>query len=310
MQKLIDFHVQIFPLPELNNTLGSLRGLARDLSAPLSWVNHEIHSKLRMIPGPARKWVDELSAPLALPHLLLESSSEDLIKQMQKYNVIKAVTVAHPPWSSNDYIFYEARRFEEFIPSILLDPKTVQSKEDLESFYNRGVRVFKVHSALTGEPSDSSYYPSLLEWLNGKKVAVIVHTGEMHSQILFKSPKAAKVSEFEPWFRKYQHIQFVLAHMNFHEPDLAIRSAKNHLNVLLLTSWQPENVIAQAVQEAGAHKVLFASDWPLIGDNVGLQKHRIQNLVDEKKITALDADKIFLENSLQLLQSLGLNIQI
>lgn len=62
--------------------------------------------------------------------------------------------------------------------------------------------------------------------------------------------------------------------MNLHEPERAIGLAERFSNVLLDTSWQPGEVIAEACRRVGAAKILFASDWPLLGDNhrVGIQE--------------------------------------
>lgn len=304
---VIDFHVHLYPIIPLPEELKKVRTTLRDLVQPVSHFQHSLQTWIHRFPQVPRKILDELSTPTLIPHLLLESHFEDLMLQIQNHNVIKAVVVPHPPLLTNDFVFYECRKApEKLLTCTFIDPKTLQKKEDLAAFYNRGVRIFKVNPLHSGVPAQAPYYDDYMEYLNSKKAIVILHTGNINSR-LFKAPEGGDVSSYDHWFAKYPNIRFLLAHMNFHEPEKAIEYAIKYENVFLCTSWQPASVILKAAEQTTVEKIIFASDWPLLGDNISLQKMRILELQERGDLTEEDVHKIFYENAAQLLSEQGIS---
>lgn len=303
---IIDFHVHLYPEIPLPDEVKKIRSTLRDWLTPVSQLQHDIQTMFRKLPQFSRKFLDELAAPTVLPHLLLESHFQDLITQMEKHNVKKAVVVPHPPILSNDFIYYECRRApEKLLTCTFIDPETIKTKEDLAAFYNQGVRIYKVNPLQSGVPAQAPYYEELMEYLNQKKAIVILHTGNIYSRF-FKAPESGDVSSYEEWFSKYPNIRFLLAHMNFHEPEKAMEHAIKYDNVYLFTSWQPSSVILKAAEKTNIDKILFASDWPLLGDNIALQKNRVLDLLKNKELTEEQVRKIFFENAEKLLKEQGL----
>jgi predicted TIM-barrel fold metal-dependent hydrolase len=302
---VIDFHVHLYPVLPLPEEVKKVRNILRDMLEPFSGWQHEVQTWVRKFPAGPRKILDEIGTPSVLPHLLLESHYEDLIRQMQHHNVEKAVVIPHPPLLTNDFVFYECRRApEQLITCTFIDPQTIKKKEDLAAFYNRGVRVFKVNPIQSGVPAEAPYYEEFLEYLNQKKAIVILHTGNIYSR-LFKSPESGDVTNYANWFERYSDIRFCLAHMNFHEPEKAMYYAEKFPNVYLFTSWQPSSVILKAAERIQAEKILFASDWPLLGNNIALQKSRVVELVEKDELTEDEAKLILYDNAKRLLTEQG-----
>jgi len=298
--EVIDFHVHIYPQTPLSEPLAPVRKQLTQWLRPLSKFQHQAQALTRLIPAPLRPLRDELSVPFLLPHLLIESDIFDLEREMHRESVSKAVVIPNPPLISNDFVFYESKRIQGLIPAVFIDPDTMNSVNDLEVFYNRGLRLFKVNPLQSGVPIDAPFYKDFLTFLNSKKAVVLIHTGVLHSHI-FRLPSVGHIKEYAAWFRDYPDIHFVAAHMNLYEPHDAIQMAQKFNNLSLLTSWQPTSVLKQALQNLGPEKLLFASDWPLIGENIRTQKERLWALVEEGHLSEDGLRAILSKNAKKLL---------
>jgi len=275
--EVIDFHVHVYPQTPLSEPLAPVRKQLTQWFRPLSKMQQKAVSFAHKIPPSLRTISDEVSIPLLVPHLLIESDIFDLEREMLRESVSRAVVVAHPPLISNDFVFYESKRIQGIIPAVFIDPDTMKSSSDLDAFYNRGVRLFKINPQQSGVPADAPYYKDFLSYLNNKKAVLLVHTGALSSHF-FRLPNSGNIKEYQTWFRDYPDIRFIAAHMNLHEPKEAIQMAQKYNNLSLLTSWQPASVLKQAIETLGPEKILFASDWPLLGENIHTQKERLWSL--------------------------------
>ncbi len=303
---VIDFHVHLYPPIPLPEEAKKVRTTLRHLLTPLTKYQHELQTWFRKIPLGPRKLLHEVTVPAILPHLILESNLDDLMEQTQKCNVSKIVVIPHPPLLSNDFIFYECRKSpEKLITATFIDPDTLKTADDLAAFYSRGVRIYKINPLQSGVPASAPYYDKFLEFLNSKKAIVILHTGNIYSHV-YKSPESADAGNYSHWFERYPNIQFLLAHMNLHEPEKAITLAEKYSNVFLLSSWQSAAVILKAVKKLGAQKILFASDWPMLGNNIAHQKQLFLELYKKGSLTENEVQMIFYDNAKNLLSSQGL----
>ena len=302
--EIIDFHVHVFPRLPWPENIDSLRHKVTNWLRPISQLQQEAQTWLRKLPQTLRPISDELAIPLVLPHLLIESDIFDLQKEMETEKVRKAVLIPHPPMISNDFIFYESNRIEGVIPAAFIDPKTMKSANDLDAFYQRGIRLFKVNPLQSGVPAEAPYYKEFLSYLNQKQCGLLLHTGALASHF-FKLPNSGAIQEYESWIRDYPNIKFIAAHMNFHEPLKAISLAKKFENLFLLTSWQPEAALKTAIESIGCDRLLFASDWPLLGQNISVQKKRLYSLHQQGILSELELESIFSSNAEQLLSVLA-----
>lgn len=298
--EVIDFHVHVYPQTPLSEPLAPVRKQLTEWLRPLSKIQHKAMALSQKIPQSLRPISDELSVPMIVPHLLIESDIFDLEREMHKESVSRAVIVPHPPMISNDFVFYESKRIQGVIPAVFIDPDTMKSSTDLDAFYNRGARLFKINPLQSGVPIDAPFYKDFLSYLNNKKAVLLIHTGAISSH-LFRLPKAGHIKEYETWFRDYPDIQFIAAHMNLHEPKEAIQMAQKFNNLYLLTSWQPTHVLKQAIEILGPEKLLFASDWPLLGENIHTQKERLWTLHQNGTLSEEGLRAILSENAKKIL---------
>jgi predicted TIM-barrel fold metal-dependent hydrolase len=316
MSDIVDFHVHVFPnlvgdLVE-NSPEGSLseglykrfeliRRTARIWKKPLSGSVHKMLTFTRHLPDVVRKNVDQLGAWVPLPSLALESTAEDLEEALAEADVQYAVVIAHPPYISNDFVMELCSTRKNWIPAVNISKKAEKPAAQLKAYFKKGARVLKIHPAADGEGPDSPRYRKLLKTAADLDLPVILHTGCIHSNLLYTKPELGDVVNFTKWFETYSSIRFVLAHMNFHDPQTALDLCDDFPNLQVDTSWQPVEVIGEAVRRMGAERVLFGSDWPLIGNNIRVGRDRIREGVRTGLLNPEQAKLILGGNAFKLL---------
>lgn len=322
MSQVIDFHAHVFPdavgtiakrigvgplAPYVSeDSIQFLKKQARFWLKPITHTLHQAQTVLRHFPETTRRSVDELSGLAPLANLLIESTPKDLIDAMDANRVDRAVIIAQPPYSPNEFVLKLLKDFpERFIVAVNLSrsEKTTPKKsaDGLKKYAKNGAKILKIHASADGEKIESERYEALLETAAELNLPVIIHTGCIHSSLLYRSPKNGQAENYIPWFKKYTKTKFVLAHMNYHDPDVAMDLAEQFENIYLDTSWQPSEIIGEAVRRIGAERIVFASDWPIVGDNMEVGISRIQDAVDTGILKDSEAEKILGLNALALL---------
>jgi predicted TIM-barrel fold metal-dependent hydrolase len=307
MSLVIDSHAHVFPdrlaqvAPAVAQApLFQLRKRARSWLKPVTGSLHKAQTILRHLPLPARKALDELSGILPLPSLLIESTASDLIEALDEAGVNRVLVIAHPPLVSNEFVLDRCDEEPRLLAVVNIPASEPNPAQALREYVKRGAVALKIHPAADGEGPDSPRYLELLETAEALNLPVIVHTGCIHTHVLYKTPLHGKAELFEPWFERHPKLSFVLAHMNFHEPSVALDMMENHSNVYADTSWQPAEVIGEAVRRVGAERILFGTDWPIVGGNHSVGLDRIRDCVESGLITEEQAGLIMGKNAAKL----------
>ncbi|HTL11858.1 MAG TPA: amidohydrolase family protein [Bdellovibrionota bacterium] len=298
---IIDAHVHVFPeIPApagLQEPLRDLRRKARGLLGPLAQGFHAVQPMVRHLPGPLRQGLEEIGGLASVPMLALEANAKDLIEAMDAEGVQRAWVIAHPPASSNEMVLDLASGNDRFIPVVNIPAGTDKPGGKLKEYARKGAKVLKIHAAADGDPVSSPRYRSLLTAASELGLPVVIHTGCIHLSLLYKDPEQGRAERFVPWFENHPELRFILAHMNFNEPVQAMNLCEDFANVWVDTSWQPAEVVAEAVRRIGASRILFGSDWPLGGKNIHAGVERIRECVANGAITPEDSEKIFHSNA-------------
>ncbi len=304
---IIDSHVHVLPDPLgriaptlTHGPLARWRRHARAWFKPIAGSMHVLQPYLRHLPEPVRVRLDELSGFVPMPTMLLESTADDLKEAMKENSVDYACVIAHPPIIPNELVLRLAAEDPRIIPVVNVPSGTHRPGVVLRKMIKEGARALKIHPAADGEGVDSSRYRSLLKVASELGLPVIIHTGCLHTHLHYKDPEQGRAQRFSPWFEKYPSTQFVLAHMNFHEPIIALDLAEEYANVHVDTSWQPAEMIGEAVRRIGAGKVMFGTDWPFIGNNHSVGLRRIDDCVQSGEISIEDAELIRGANAAKL----------
>ncbi len=299
----IDAHTHIFsagPAKPLPRPLNALRSALRVQLRPLTLGLHKVQPWIRTLPGIARTALDRVSAFAPVPGLLIESNSRDLLESMKKNKLDASVIVAFPPLVSNDSILELAHRNSRFIPVVSVPGDVKRAGPVLKKYIQRGARGIKIYRTLDELSVSSSHYQSLLEICEDHSLPVILHTGRVQIGHIGLTDEFGDPETFRSWFEKFQKIPFILAHMNYSEPEFAIRIAEKYKNLYLDTSWQPLETIAEAVRRIGAERVIFSSDWPIVGQNQEVALNQLQQCLDMNFISQAEFDLVIGQNAARL----------
>ncbi len=308
---MIDFHVHVFPdwlrkatdrvpvtyTPDLT-PIDELRRQARKFLRPIVRSFHATQTLVRHLPDFSHGTLDRLGGLLSAPMLVLESTPLDLTEEMQRSGLKHAVVIASPPFAPNDWILQISQRDPRFIPCIYA-PET---PKHLRDYVARGARLLKLHPAMDGKSANDPSYLALLETAEELSLPVILHTGCIHLNGFYKRPELGSVHHFQPWFKRFKKTPFVLAHMNFHEPRVAIDFCAEFPNLWVDTSWQPAEAIAEAVRLIGSERILLGSDWPLLGGNIPTAIARVKEITKFGTFGGSDVANILGRNASRLLK--------
>lgn len=143
----------------------------------------------------------------------------------------------------------------------------------------------KLHPLMDGYyPNDPVVYP-LMEMLQERGLPVLVHTGHP----IFTLPWS--VEELAVAFPGVKVIMGHMGHGNGIYINAAINAAARTPNVYLETSGMPMHTkIREAVERAGAHKVLYGSDAPFHHPQVEMLKVRLSGLSADLTERVLDSN--------------------
>lgn len=331
---VIDFHAHIFPNPiekvlphipklvpkgaagdkirpylsemSLRMGLGLGRRMARQFLQPVSEKMHTAQVWMRHLPSAVRHGLDSVGGVASLPRLLVESTADDLIEAMDEAGVDQALVIAHPPFATNEMVLEAcSMNPDRLIPVVNIAKGEDDPAAKFRKYLDQGAKVLKIHAAADGEGVDSARYRALLEVAQERRIPVILHTGCIQNRLFYKDPSWGKVESFAPWFEAYRDVTFVLAHMNFHEPMKALEMCELYSNLVVDTSWQPAEIIGEAVRRIGAERVLFGTDWPFVGQNIALGKSRIEEGVESGVYTREQADLVLGGNAVRILAAAG-----
>jgi hypothetical protein len=305
MSTVFDFHTHIFPGQDRAPLVSELRKRTRQWSRPFVSSLHGMHLLSRLLPENARRVVDQVGTLMPLANLLVESTVNDLLEGMKDAGVDHALVIAQPPRIPNEFVLEVANAHPRLHAAVSIPSGTAEPGKVLRDHARRGARVLKIHTAADGEGVNSPRYRELLDVAAELGLPVVLHTGCMHSNVLFKDSTLSRAEVFRPWFKLYSKTKFVLAHMNLHEPTVALELAEDFENVLVDTSWQPTEIIGEAVRRAGAERVLFGTDWPIVGNNLAIGKARIEACFAKGTLTERERDLVLGGNALKLLGMLG-----
>lgn len=307
---IIDFHTHIFPDPlseltrklpvtyapdlqSLNETRAKIRGWIR----PAARYLQDSQTLIRHLPHAARTTIESLGSLATSPLLLLESTPADLAAEMREQGVSRSVVIAGPPLAPNEWLLKTCKEYEFFVPCVYAP----ESPAKLRELVAQGARLLKIHPSIDGKGPEDPGYLALLEAALELRIPVILHTGCIHVQGLYRSPSMSRVSNFRPWFEKFGSLTFILAHMNFHDPQEALDLCTEFPSLYVDTSWQPSEVVAEAVRRIGSERVLLGSDWPLLGANIPTAISRVRDITRFGFCTEEDVRNILGRNAERIL---------
>lgn len=288
------------PISKAEEYIQKLKPKYREVIQKYLGVVHKLQTDSRQLPEKMIPVSDASIGLLGAANTLFDSNTDDLFAHMKQNKIDHTVLIAHPPYIPNRFIIQLANNNKCFIPFVNIPYNNAGADLLLEHYIELGAKGLKIHAAADGGEVMSDHYLSLLEVANKHKLPVIIHTGCIHIKPVYKDPEMGHAEKFQAWFQDFPETQFTLAHMNYHYPENCIELMQSFSNLHTDTSWQPKESIAQAVAALGSERIMFGSDWPIIGNNISICLKRIYDLHSEDKISKEQRDQILGLNAAKL----------
>lgn len=216
---------------------------------------------------------------LGIGHEYQQTESE-LLHEMDMYQVDQAVIcpvdrcIAVDNREGNDYVLQAARRHpDRFYAFATANPwYGARAVAELRRALDEGARGIKLHPALQGFLlCDELVYP-IVELAGQRAVPIFFHTG---------TPAFAQPLQLAELAMRFPNVKFIMGHMGSTDFKMeAAAAAKLSDNIYLDTSWILPDLVARAVAEVGADRVLFGSDSPLSTLRIEMGARRATKLDD------------------------------
>lgn len=147
--------------------------------------------------------------------------------------------------------------------------------EHLDSYIKMGAKGIKLHPMAQGFDIRDERLQDLFSSCNEKKFAILIHCGRV------SNARLNEYSDFEcmlPVIEKYPNLPIILAHMADGNAELCLEVSRKYKNVYLDTSivitgypeiqnvnepsWLDDDEVISIINEVGAEKIIFGSDFP------------------------------------------------
>ncbi|MCL0099851.1 amidohydrolase family protein [Dehalococcoidia bacterium] len=154
-----------------------------------------------------------------------------------------------------------------------------------------GMVFLKLYPSYVFKPIDDEVYAPILDWCNKRSIIVKCHTqydtSSLRSAGSNTYTEPTDPSRFIGLAQLYPNIRWVLAHAgNSREGQLrAVEAAKSSRNIYLetCTSLADHGTIERLVEGAGADRVLYGSDMPLMDARMQIGRIATANISNDAK---------------------------
>lgn len=218
----------------------------------------------------------------------LSSTAEDLVKEMEIYNVEKSALF----YWDNDLVRAAVERYPRKLVGIVWpDPRQKNARElSHKALTEWGFRGIKLHPLIHAFlPTDDIVFP-IMEEARSADVPVLIHSGHPPYSLPWSIGELAEL---------YPDVTIVMLHMGHGHGvyiQAAINTAKKYDNIYLETSGMPMHTkIKEAVQQIGDDRVMYGSDFPFHEPTVEISR------VSAAGLSAAQLKRVFYANAKKVL---------
>jgi uncharacterized protein len=196
------------------------------------------------------------------------------VRRITDYITGKEKPKKEPP--NNQYVDEACKNNPDlFTGFACVNPHDSNAVEQLEEYFKSGFRGLKM-SPMTHQFSFASKTVAALAELCGD------YGYPFYTHVVFNP--GASTTRFISLAQQFPKTNFILGHMGFGPADTeALEAAAKMDNFFLETSTGSYLHIKEAVEKAGATKIIFGSEFPLSHPVVELQKILLLNLSDDHR---------------------------
>jgi predicted TIM-barrel fold metal-dependent hydrolase len=180
---------------------------------------------------------------------------------------------------------------DRIIPVAFVTPHyPEESISELERcFGTLGMKYLKIYPDFFFKPQDDEAYFPIYEWVNERGLPVM-----SHATYPFDSPEVSIPERYEALSKRFSNIKWVIAHAAGSTNPGACEAARSLPAVYLETcdSGTPHGAIEYSVKHAGADRVLFGTDSPIMDGRHHIAKVVTADISEEDKIKILGLNAI------------------
>ena len=213
----------------------------------------------------------------------------ELLAQMAGAGVSHAVAfpfhTGAPYAEANAEMAAHARRFPWLVAFGRVDPNAPTWREDLAEIRRLGLKGVKIHPKSDGIALDA--IPAFWDALRDVALPLIFHSADR---------EGVHVKRMVDVLPRLGDTPIVFGHAGLGATPLACKLAREHANVALELSINPQASIEHVLAAAGTERVLFGSDTPYVG--MRAMRERVERI---ESVTQEDLRRIYWDNAQRLL---------
>ncbi len=227
---------------------------------------------------------------------------DNVLRNMEMGGIDRTVMVNFAPPKiihSNNLWTLEAAKSSggKLIPLVSFHPEMEGTlAEHLENYINMGAKGIKLHPMAQGFDVRDKRLDELYKSCSRKHFAILIHCGRV------SNARLNEYSDFEcilPIIDKYPELPIILAHMADGDAELCLEVSRKYKNVFFDTSivitgypeimdvnepsWLDDEEVAGIINQIGADKVIFGSDFPWGSPIHDLKRINKLRLTDDQK---------------------------
>lgn len=210
-------------------------------------------------------------------------TSEVILNLMDKAGIDKSVifdwsgAIKNDFISSNKNVANLAKENDKFIGFGVPSPR---NPDFVDTMFELGLNGLKFNPSLQEFYPHNDEFLKVCERANKYNLPIIIHSGpESAGKLRYDLPVYLDDIAVE-----YPDLNLIIAHIGVRgfTSEQALMVAEKNSNVYVETSWASEDLVKEAINKLGPHKVIFGSDFPTRNPIVEFQK--IKKLYESKFI--------------------------
>jgi len=213
----------------------------------------------------------ELLALKGVIPLLQNATKDRVLRDIEQNGIRKMVVLPiqgeHGDETQNTLNMFKNQPEMMVFASIHPNDKNIQTK--IGSYLKQGVKGFKIAPHVWNINVDDKRMINLLGYLSQTKLPVISCSGlaipksfKHLPRFLKNSMETQNLSKFIPVLEQFPDLKLVFAHSGLEQNDYMIEIMKQYPAVFSDISTQPHQNIRKMINEIGADRLLFGSDYP------------------------------------------------
>jgi predicted TIM-barrel fold metal-dependent hydrolase len=204
-----------------------------------------------------------------LMRLLNKYRVDKFIESMDRNGLSRAVVCVIEPFIGTIEVLQAIAPHRDRISVYCaVDPYEPDYLDRLKFYVETGQVVgLKIHPPIAGPHPGSLELMAMGEFAQAHALPVFIHAGTfpfpMHDHF-------DDVNDLEPFIARFTGIPIVLGHIGWDQHEKVLRLGEKYPHLHVETSWQPPEIIREAINRLGVHRVLMGSDFPLLSQEAAL----------------------------------------